>query len=95
MNTRTNENCLAINIINNENKILTDKKLKEIDNLDFLINELEKLYMLMDDIDTYSDMAKSDDKLYRALVERRIKRYTHADGLIGSDGYGLFEVKKI
>lgn len=94
MNTRTNEECLGLNITDNINKTLTDKKLKEIDDLDFFRNELEKLYTLMDDIDTYSDMAKSDDKLYRALVERRIKKYTHFDGLIGSNGYELFEVKK-
>jgi hypothetical protein len=34
---------------------------------------IEKLWQIIDDIDTYSDMAKSDDKLYRGLVERRQK----------------------
>ncbi|MCP3885103.1 MAG: hypothetical protein GY700_06445 [Propionibacteriaceae bacterium] len=36
-------------------------------------NEIEVigfLWGLLDDIDTYSDMAKADDKLYRSLVER-------------------------
>lgn len=28
------------------------------------------LYKLLDDIDTAGDMAKSDDKLYRSIVER-------------------------
>lgn len=28
------------------------------------------LYKLLDDIDTAGDMAKADDKLYRAIVER-------------------------
>lgn len=28
------------------------------------------LYQLLDDIDTAGDMAKSDDKLYRGIVER-------------------------
>jgi len=28
------------------------------------------LYQLLDDIDTATDMAKADDKLYRAIVER-------------------------
>jgi len=32
---------------------------------------IEKLWRIIDDIDTYSDMAKSDDKLYRSLVERK------------------------
>ena len=34
---------------------------------------IEKLWVVLDDIDTYSDMAKADDKLYRSLVERRQK----------------------
>ena len=34
---------------------------------------IEKLWVVIDDIDTYSDMAKADDKLYRSLVERRQK----------------------
>jgi len=35
------------------------------------LEALEKLWDIIDDIDTYGDMAKSDDKLYRSLVERR------------------------
>ena len=43
---------------------LNNKLLREI---------IEKLWVVIDDIDTYSDMAKADDKLYRSLVERRQK----------------------
>ena len=35
------------------------------------ITIIQQLWDIIDDIDTYSDMAKADDKLYRSLVERR------------------------
>ena len=38
------------------------------------LEALEKLWDIIDDIDTYGDMAKSDDKLYRSLVA---VSYTH------------------
>jgi len=42
------------------------------------------LWDIIDDIDTYSDIAKSDDVLYRSLVERRQKERfklpMHTDG---------------
>lgn len=42
------------------------------------------LWGLLDDIDTAGDLAKGDDKLYRALVER----YQRQRFLVGStDGY--------
>lgn len=45
----------------------------------------EFLFNLLDDIDTVSDMAKSDDAAYRDEVERiQRKRYQAAD----TDGYG-------
>lgn len=34
---------------------------------------IENLWAIIDDIDTYGDMAKADDKAFRALVERRQK----------------------
>lgn len=34
---------------------------------------IQQLWDIIDDIDTYTDMAKADDKLYRLLVERRQK----------------------
>lgn len=46
-----------------------------------------KLWGMLDDIDTYSDMAKSDEKLYRNLVERKQRQRFE---LITSDGYDLF-----
>jgi hypothetical protein len=50
--------------------------------------QVEALWSIIDDIDTYSDMAKADDKLYRSLVERRQKdRYN--DTGISTDGYTL------
>jgi uncharacterized UPF0160 family protein len=44
------------------------------------LEALEKLWDIIDDIDTYGDMAKSDDKLYRSLVEQTG---------ISTDGYEL------
>ena len=38
-----------------------------------IISIIQQLWDIIDDIDTYGDMAKADDKLYRALVERRQK----------------------
>ena len=48
---------------------------------------IEKLWVVIDDIDTYSDMAKADDKLYRSLVERRQK--DRWGTLINCDGHKL------
>lgn len=36
-----------------------------------LIKTIEKLWGIIDDIDSYGDMAKGDDKLFRTLVEKR------------------------
>lgn len=48
---------------------------------------LEYLWGIIDDIDTYGDMAKENDKLFRSLTERRQKdRWTTG---ITSDGYKL------
>ncbi len=43
------------------------------------------LYQLLDDIDTATDMAKADDKLYRAIVERTQAK--KADVVAECDGY--------
>lgn len=53
-----------------------------------LFEIIVKLWSIIDDIDTYGDMAKSDDKLYRSLVER--KQRTRFETGITSDGYSLF-----
>jgi hypothetical protein len=48
---------------------------------------IENLWAIIDDIDTYSDMAKGDDKLYRIMVERRqADRWKTG---ITTDGYTL------
>ena len=48
---------------------------------------IERLWDIIDDIDTYGDMAKGDDKLYRKLAERRVKdRWLTG---ITCDGYDL------
>jgi len=52
------------------------------------LEALEKLWNIIDDIDTYGDMAKSDDKLYRSLVERRQRQRFEQTG-ISTDGYEL------
>jgi len=48
---------------------------------------IEQLWAIIDDIDTYGDMAKSDDKLYRGMVERRQKDRWKTG--ITTDGYTL------
>ena len=57
-----------------------------------LRDDVDFLWSLLDDIDTASDIAKADDKLYRAMVEamqnRRHERVT-------SDGYSLFMVPNV
>ena len=52
-----------------------------------LIMCINHLWNIIDDIDTYSDMAKSDDKLYRGLTERRQKDRWEIG--ITTDGYKL------
>jgi hypothetical protein len=52
------------------------------------LEALEKLWDIIDDIDTYGDMAKNDDKLYRSLVERRQRQRFEQTG-ISTDGYEL------
>ena len=48
---------------------------------------VEQLWAIIDDIDTYSDAAKSDDELYRRLVEsRQADRWKTG---ITTDGYSL------
>ena len=51
------------------------------------------LWKIIDDIDSYGDMAKSDDKLYRSLVERRqLERWNLP---IISDGYNITINEKV
>jgi hypothetical protein len=48
---------------------------------------IEQLWAIIDDIDTYGDMAKNDDKAFRAMVERRQKDRWKTG--ITTDGYTL------
>ena len=48
---------------------------------------IKYLWMLLDNIDTAGDMAKSDDKLYRHIVERTQKKRWET-GIV-TDGYIL------
>lgn len=52
-----------------------------------LVKCIKDLWDIIDDIDTYSDLAKNDDKLFRHLVERR-QRDRFNTG-ITTDGYTL------
>lgn len=52
-----------------------------------LLDTCEFLWELLDNIDTAGDMAKGDDKLYRAIVERNQKRRWETG--IKCDGYVL------
>ena len=61
---------------------------KQIEALKLALEALEKLWNIIDDIDTYGDMAKGDKKLYRALVERRQRTRFEETG-ISTDGYEL------
>jgi hypothetical protein len=56
--------------------------------LHLALEALEKLWGIIDDIDTYGDMAKADEKLYRTLVERRQRQRFEETG-ISTDGYEL------
>lgn len=56
--------------------------------LKLALEALEKLWGIIDDIDTYGDMAKADEKLYRTLVERRQRQRFEETG-ISTDGYEL------
>lgn len=62
--------------------------LLQITDVNLLQSLVEKLWNIIDDIDTFSDMAKSDDRLYRALVERKqAERWSKTP--ITTDGYVL------
>ena len=65
-------------------------KISECTDVVFLRQAVEALWTIIDDIDTYSDVVKGDDKAYRQLVEQRqVKRWK--DTGIGSDGYDIYK----
>ena len=64
------------------------KKLSEVEDVRRLRAVVDHLYTLIDDIDTASDAAKSNDTFYRQIVEE-IQRQKNDSGVV-SDGYELF-----
>jgi len=48
---------------------------------------IKKLWGIIDDIDSYGDLAKDDDKMFRNLTEK--KQRTRFDLPITTDGYNL------
>ncbi len=52
-----------------------------------LVSAIEYLWKIIDDIDTYGDMSKSDDSLFRHMVETRQKDRWKIG--VESDGYKL------
>jgi hypothetical protein len=64
--------------------------IEDVTDADHLRTIAVALYQLLDDIDTAGDIAKSDDKLYRNIVERiQVQKNKHLE----SDGYNLFLIK--
>ena len=49
-----------------------------------------QLWQIIDDIDTYSDLAKDNDVLYRKLVN---KKQGERHAILVTDGYDLFTPK--
>ena len=49
---------------------------------------IKSLWKIIDDIDTYGDMAKSDDVLFRSLVEKKQKERWKLP--ISTDGYSIY-----
>ena len=46
-----------------------------------------ELWQMLDDIDTFSDMAKDNDKSFRDAVEKKV---SERHRVLASDGYNLF-----
>ena len=46
----------------------------QTDDIEFLRNEVKYLWKILDDIDTCTDMAKSNDKWYRQQVEKLVQK---------------------
>lgn len=64
-------------------------RISECDDVEFLRDAVEKLWRIIGDIDTFSDMVKDDDALYRKLVEKKQgQRWESVE--ITTDGYNLY-----
>ena len=73
-----------VNVIFDEHEAQLKAKDDEIERLFGLI---KSLWQIIDDIDTYGDMAKSDDAFFRSLVEKKQKERWKLP--ITTDGYGI------
>lgn len=68
--------------------LITEAIIKEKDKeIEKLKSYIEKLWQIVDDIDTYGDMAKSNDAMFRSLVENKQKERWELP--ITTDGYKL------
>jgi len=70
-------------------KPLLGCRISECDDAEFLRDAVEKLWQIVDDIDTFSDIAKSDDVLYRRLVEKKQSQRWEFTEIV-SDGYDIY-----
>ena len=57
------------------------------DEIERLFGLIKSLWQIIDDIDTYGDMAKSDDAFFRSLVEKKQKERWKLP--ITTDGYEI------
>lgn len=62
--------------------------LAEINDTEKLRGWVERLWQLLDNVDTFDDAARSNDSTYRKWSQKEVvKRFL----ILGSDGYNLFE----
>ena len=73
-----------VNVIFDDHEAIIKAKDEEIERLKSYI---EKLWQIQQDIDTYGDMAKSNDAMFRSLVENKQKERWELP--ITTDGYKL------
>ena len=77
---------------------IPESKMKEFDTSHLPLVKLswfeEEMYSVIDDIDTYDDIAKEDFKLFRNLVMKRIREF-HDKKLVFSDGYELWKSARL
>lgn len=64
-------------------------RIAECDDVEFLRDAVEKLWQIVDDIDTLNDIARADDKLYRKLVEKKQSQRWEFTEIV-SDGYYIY-----
>ena len=63
-------------------------RISECTDIEFLQTTIEKLWQIIDDIDTISDMVKGNNTAYRDLVEKVQRRRWETNILC--DGYNLY-----